>query len=86
MIGNALKFTFSGSITVNIFLVGKMLYTEVVDTGIGIKEEDIDNLFKFFGKISSTSKLNQSGMGFGLTIAKMIVQHLNGEITLASTF
>ena len=74
LIGNAVKFTFNGSISVNIYKIGKMLYTEVADTGVGIKDEDIEKLFTFFGKISKTSKINQSGMGFGLTIAKAIVQ------------
>ncbi len=75
MIGNALKFTFKGSITVLVYLVQpNLIMTEVSDTGIGIKEEDIEKLFRFFGKISKTSKVNPTGMGFGLTISKMIVE------------
>ena len=41
-------------------------------------------MFKFFGKVSSTKKINKGGMGFGLTISKMIVQQLNGEIRVES--
>ena len=60
--------------------------TVVEDTGIGIKADEIDKLFKFFGKINHSSKINQGGLGFGLTISKMIVQQLNGEISVASEY
>jgi signal transduction histidine kinase len=45
-----------------------------VDTGVGISTEDLDKLFKFFGKISKTKEINKGGMGLGLTISKMILQ------------
>lgn len=50
------------------------LITSVVDSGIGIKDEDIQKLFRFFGKIDDVKKLNKGGMGLGLTISKMILQ------------
>lgn len=37
LIGNAIKFTFSGSITVDVYIVGNKLITKVTDTGVGIK-------------------------------------------------
>ena len=43
------------------------------DTGIGIKADEIDKLFRFFGKVSHSKKINRGGMGFGLTISKMII-------------
>lgn len=53
LIGNAMKFTFRGSITVKVkpMPCRKRVRFEVIDTGIGIKEEDKDKLFKMFGKL-----------------------------------
>lgn len=47
---------------------------EVSDTGIGIGEEDIQKLFKFFGKLENSKKVNKGGMGLGLTISRMIIR------------
>jgi two-component system aerobic respiration control sensor histidine kinase ArcB len=49
LIGNAIKFTFKGGINVHLWFDQEDLYTEVEDTGIGIVEEDLNKLFKFFG-------------------------------------
>ena len=73
LLGNAAKFTFHGSISVSISSINRKLITSVKDTGIGINPDDIQKLFKFFGKVSSSKKINKGGMGFGLTISKMIV-------------
>lgn len=50
-----------------------LLITEVEDSGIGMEEEEINKLFKFFGKASDSGNINQCGMGLGLTISKMLV-------------
>ena len=75
MIGNAVKFTFKGEITAELKYEGltNVITGIVRDTGVGMKQEDISTLFKFFGKISSTADMNRGGMGLGLTISKMIV-------------
>ena len=62
-----------------------VLKTEVKDTGIGIKPEDMVKLFRFFGTISKSKDINRGGMGLGLTISKLIVNKLGGEISLEST-
>ena len=59
---------------------------EVEDTGLGIEQEDLAKLFKFFGKLSKSKAVNKGGMGLGLTISKMIVNQLGGEILVSSTF
>lgn len=76
MIGNAVKFTFSGEVEVEITYeeLTQVLTGAVRDTGVGIKKEDISKLFKFFGKMTSTKDINRGGMGLGLTISKLIVQ------------
>ena len=89
LIGNALKFTFKGGIKVNVTYneISCRLLTSVVDTGIGIKPEDMEHLFKFFGKVGTKAGANyQSGMGFGLTISKMIANQLKGSIKAKSVY
>ena len=54
------------------------------DTGIGIKPDDLLKLFRFFGTLSKSKDINRGGMGLGLTISKMIVTELGGEIKVES--
>jgi signal transduction histidine kinase len=70
LLGNANKFTFKGAITMRIDCRNNTLITEVTDTGIGIKEEDLKLLFKHFGKLESSKNINKHGMGLGLTVTK----------------
>ena len=85
---NALKFTDSGSVTikVNITLIDQDKYLEVsvIDTGIGIKEEDQPKLFKLFGYVQDSKQMNTHGIGLGLTISKKIIDQFNGEVSMSS--
>ena len=49
-----------------------ILEIQVIDTGIGIKEEDTSKLFNLFGFLEATSEINTKGIGLGLHITKMI--------------
>ena len=82
--GNALKFTFSGSISVDVSFNGFQLVSTIQDTGIGIKKDDLARLFSFFGCIAKSKEINRGGMGLGLTISKMILQQLDGQINVES--
>ncbi len=75
LIGNAAKFTYQGSVSVDLEYESLTceLTAKVRDTGVGIKKEDLSKLFQFLSKVSSTKEMNRSGMGLGLTISKMIV-------------
>ena len=86
LIGNALKFTLKGAITIKLAFFNSILFTEVQDTGIGIKEHDLNLLFKFFGQVAKSKMINRGGMGLGLTISKAILQQLGGEINVVSEF
>ena len=61
-----------------------MLEIQVIDTGIGIKQEDISKLFKLFGFLDTTKELNTKGIGLGLHISKMICNVFGGDIVVHS--
>jgi len=86
LLGNALKFTLKGQVSVSVFYDQKfeLLITKVRDTGAGIPETDLPNLFKMFGKISNTEKINPNGVGLGLHICKQLSQQLGGDIFVES--
>jgi signal transduction histidine kinase len=65
---------------------GKSYGIKVVDSGIGIKDEDKPKLFKIFGRLHNSSHINSEGVGLGLTICKAIVEQLGGSITLESEY
>ena len=56
----------------------------IQDTGIGIKKKDLSKLFKYFGKLNDTQKINTKGTGLGLMISRKIVQSMGGEINIES--
>ena len=88
LIGNAVKFTEKGSITVR-FSMNKeypdkdFLIVEVVDTGQGISENEKDKLFKYFVQTES-GKQSKSGTGLGLAISQDYAKLMGGEITFTS--
>lgn len=84
LISNALKFTHRGSITVTVRFEAPELCFEVRDTGCGISEESQAKLFQMFSLVEETLAVNETGCGLGLTICKLIVEKLGGEITLIS--
>ena len=61
-----------------------MLEAIVEDTGIGISQVDLFKLFRFFGCLAKSRDINKGGMGLGLTISKMIIQQLGGDIGVTS--
>eukprot|EP00347_Sterkiella_histriomuscorum_P017803 403347931 len=85
LVGNAIKFTFSGGIKISMrFTENNILQTTVSDTGIGMCSDDLNKLFQFFGKIQAHKNINKSGMGLGLTISKMILSEMGGTISVTS--
>lgn len=89
LIGNALKFTHAGTITLKVCL--KQLNTShalldfaVTDTGIGIAEKDQDKLFKLFSQVDSTDNRQYEGTGLGLAICDQLISLMGGKITVNS--
>jgi signal transduction histidine kinase len=58
--------------------IKKWLKIEIEDTGIGIKESDLDKLFKYFSMLKDDHKINTKGTGLGLNITKRIVESMGG--------
>ncbi|MCY6354162.1 ATP-binding protein [Clostridium sp. ZS2-4] len=90
LIGNAFKFTEKGKIIVRVqreymeFNLSDeiLLKFEVIDTGIGIPEEQIDNIFESFTQVEETHEKKYSGTGLGLAITKQLVEAMGGKITV----
>ena len=84
LISNALKHTSKGSITYGYRLIndGQEVEFFVTDTGSGIAEEDMDNIFNTY---MSRDAETQNGYGLGLALCKIIVEKMNGTISVAST-
>ncbi|MBN2734431.1 MAG: HAMP domain-containing protein [Methanomicrobiaceae archaeon] len=84
MIGNAVKFTDEGSVHIKAESEGDNLLVSVSDTGIGIPEDKINDLFKPFIRIPTEGRLTE-GTGLGLYLSQKIVTALGGRITVKST-
>ena len=84
LIGNAVKFTESGGIDVKIKKKGRSIECSVIDTGIGISDEDKRQLFKKFYQAPKKElvKQEQSGTGLGLSITKDIIALHGGKMGL----
>ncbi|PLX16512.1 MAG: hypothetical protein C0599_15245 [Salinivirgaceae bacterium] len=84
LIGNAIKFTSEGSISIDCKVDNSILEIKVTDTGIGIDEEHHEIIFEPFRQVEIAMKRKFGGTGLGLTIAKKIAETLGGNIYLDS--
>jgi two-component system sensor histidine kinase/response regulator len=88
LIGNAVKFTHEGHITLNAARKdsnGRAALTiEVADTGIGIPADRLDRLFKSFSQIDSSTTRHYGGTGLGLSIVKRLAELMGGEVGVRS--
>ena len=88
LLSNAVKFTHDGTITLSVS--GKMengVYTltyAVSDTGIGIKEEHIENIFVLFEQVDTRKNRNIEGTGLGLSISRQLAEMMGGSISVYS--
>ena len=84
LLGNAVKFTESGGITVRCAVEADSLVTSVADTGIGIAPEDGERLFRLFRQLDAGLSRRYEGMGLGLAICRGLLALLGGEIAYES--
>jgi signal transduction histidine kinase/DNA-binding response OmpR family regulator len=89
LVSNAIKFTQKGKIIVEVSLIERLNLTltllfNVVDTGIGISKENLSKIFASFEQGQNSVSRKYGGSGLGTTIAKQLVEMMNGEIWVES--
>lgn len=88
LVGNAVKFTERGSITVELQVVpvddAYRLQAAVRDTGIGIAPDELEAVFERFTQLGTRLTRIHSGSGLGLAISKRLVERMGGELKVAS--
>lgn len=85
LVGNALKYTDEGYVTLTASCTERGLQIDVADTGIGIAEDDLPRLFVPFERGTSHKALERPGSGVGLSIVHDFVERLGGSVAVAST-
>jgi signal transduction histidine kinase len=85
LVGNAIKFTNKGSVTLLVQnSTNNKIRFDVIDSGVGIASEDLPKIFQSFEQVGNHEK-KQSGTGLGLPISKRLVEMMGGELNVIST-
>lgn len=84
LVSNAIKFTEAGKVTVRISASETQVEVSVIDTGIGISEQDLPVIFEKFYQVDSSSSRKKGGTGLGLAICRELVQMHGGTIGVES--
>lgn len=86
LLNNAVKFTENGSVTLKVARTDASIAFHVADTGIGIREEDMEKLFSPFVQIDAGLTREFEGTGLGLAICHQLTTMLDGELRVDSTW
>ncbi|EJF06805.1 signal transduction histidine kinase [Thiovulum sp. ES] len=84
LVGNAIKFTKSGHVLLRVGKKEENLLFEIEDTGIGIPEKKLKNLFTIFTQVDSSTTREYGGSGLGLAISKKMIELMGGKIGVQS--
>ena len=97
LVGNAIKFTEHGSVTVHVkrptesshlsatgLAADQSLEIEIRDTGIGIPSDKLESIFNAFEQVDGTASRRYGGTGLGLTISRRLAQFLGGNVFVSS--
>jgi signal transduction histidine kinase len=84
IMGNAIKFTEKGSVTLSMVTQKDMVRVAIRDTGIGIKREDIGVVFEQFRQVDGSLNRSVGGTGLGMPITKKLVELHGGQIGVDS--
>jgi signal transduction histidine kinase len=80
LIDNAIKYTEKGKVQVELKLIKNKILFSVSDSGMGIEEGDMINLFKKFSRGQGTSVIHTEGTGLGLYVARQMIESHKGKI------
>lgn len=87
LLNNAVKYTHRGSITFEVKMVKKdIIYFGVKDTGIGIKQEDLQRLYVPYERIEEARNRNIEGTGLGMSITRQLLDMMDSELGVKSTY
>ena len=86
LIGNAVKFTEKGGVTIAVAENNGAAVVAVRDCGPGIRPADMGKLFRYFSQITSSDMPKHEGTGLGLYISKKLMNLLGGDIRAESEF
>jgi len=88
LVTNAIKFTQEGSVTVDVYAIegnpAPMLKVDVIDTGMGIAENDLPTVFEQFRQVDNSLTRTVGGTGLGLPISKSLTEMQGGDLTVVS--
>lgn len=87
VLGNAIKFTQKGHVTLRVRYAREMAHIDIEDTGTGIPSQDLDRIFEPFARAhhdAADIAAPVAGTGLGLTISKMLTELMGGEMTVQS--
>lgn len=89
LVSNSVKFTDSGEINIRVSLAARndskaQIFIEVEDTGIGIAENKLDDLFEAFTQEDNSPTRKYGGSGLGLAVTKRLIDLMGGEINVSS--
>ncbi len=84
LLGNAVKFTDDGKISIEASIENKNIKVSISDTGKGIAEEDMSKLFEKFSQIDRFAGKETPGTGLGLAISKQLIELMGGKISAES--
>ncbi len=83
LLGNAIKFTDEGEVSLSVLLIGGRIKFEVTDSGIGISDDALDQIFEEFHQEETPTR--SVGTGLGLTISRRLARLMGGDVTVTST-
>ncbi|MDR2117304.1 MAG: response regulator [Planctomycetaceae bacterium] len=84
LIGNAIKFTDKGKVSVSAHVVDDLIAVSISDTGIGIPDDKFDSIFESFEQVDGSTAREYGGTGLGLSITKKLVELHGGTINVDS--
>jgi signal transduction histidine kinase len=84
LVGNAIKFTDRGSVTIEVNQTGRDATLHVTDTGVGIAADQLETIFEEFYQVHNSERDSTKGFGLGLAIARRLARQLQGELVVDS--